>query len=258
MAPGLIIFLLVGALALLGWVFVTVRQRSILDSPNAPDTLPQRVMRLAGKGDALLIASEHGRLLHLNETAADWLDLQSGDLNLELLAQRASPSDSFLELFAGENRSSFQIAGRWVEATSHRIPAGSDARTVVVMRAITREAQDDQRYDLSRALNIINAIGETLDASLSIEQVLQALLTITIREVPADAGEICLYDPETDMLMPRGWVGNTSNVIALTEAGGGYHIGEGISGYIAAHRKPALVPDRLDPTALRPLLADSP
>jgi GAF domain-containing protein/sensor histidine kinase regulating citrate/malate metabolism len=258
MAPGLIIFLLVGALALLGWVYVTVRQRSTLDSPNATDTLPQRVMRLAGKGDALLIASEHGRLLHLNETAADWLDLQSGDLNLELLAQRASPSDSFLELFAGENRSSFQIAGRWVEATSHRIPAGSDARTVVVMRAITRETQDDQRYDLSRALNIINAIGETLDASLSIEQVLQALLTITIREVPADAGEICLYDPETDMLMPRGWVGNTSYVIALAEAGGGYHIGEGISGYIAAHRKPALVTDRLDPTALRPLLSDSP
>ncbi len=258
MAPGLIIFLLVGALALLGWVFLTIRQRAHSDSDPIAETLPKRVMRLAGKGDALLVASEHGRLLHLNETASDWLELGSGDLNLELLAERATPSDSFLELFAGENRATFQIAGRWVEATSHRIPAGSAARTVVVMRAVVQETHERHRYDLSRALNIVNAIGESIDASLSIEQVLQALLTITIREIPADAGEISLFDPETSMLLPRGWVGNTSYVISLAEAGGAYKLGEGITGWIARHRKPALVGDRLDPTAIRPLLPEPP
>jgi PAS domain S-box-containing protein len=258
MAPGLIIFLLVAALALFGWVFLTTRQRSRSEFDPSSETLPKQVMQLAGKGDALLVASEHGRLLHLNETAAEWLDLSSGDLNLEMLAERAIPSDSFIELFSHENRASFQINGRWVEATSHRIPAGSAARTVVVMRALTQQAADGDRYDLSRALNIVDAIGETLDASLSIEQVLQALISITIREVPADAGEITLFEPQTSMLMPRGWVGNTGYVIALAEAGGGYPIGEGISGWIARHRKPVLVQDRLKPDALRPLLPEPP
>jgi PAS domain S-box-containing protein len=256
MTPDLIFFLIIGALGLLGWVYLTARQRS--SAKTAPNGEPlQTALRLAGSGDALLVASEHGRLLHLNDTAHEWLDIDSGEPNLEYLATLAEPSDSFLELFAGEHNASFQIAGRWVEATSHVIPAGSEARTVIVMRPLA-QAAGGESYDLSRALNIVSAASEVVNASMSIEQSLQALLTITMKEIAADAGEVNLYDAATETLTPRGWVGDVAYVLALTEAGGAYKTDEGITGWIAKHRKAALVGDVGDTAALRPLLPQQP
>ncbi|MDX2139511.1 MAG: GAF domain-containing protein [Chloroflexota bacterium] len=254
---GLVIFLLVGAAALLGWVYFTVRQRRASNASTVDEPL-QGYLKLAGNDDALLVASEHGKLLHLNTTAQNWLHIEGDDPNLEYIASLAQPTDHFLELFAGNARASFNLAGRWVEASAHRIPAGSEARVVIVMRPVTPQTASDDSYDLSRALNIVNTIGETIDASLSIEQVLQALLAITMKELPADAGEITIYDPETNTLQPRGWSGDIRYVLDLNDRGGSYRMGEGISGWIAQQRKPVLVRDKDARDSLRPLIPTAP
>ena len=67
---------------------------------------------------------------------------------------------------------------------------------------------------------------------------MQALLTIVSKELPADAGEICLWDEAQQVLVPRGWIGDSAYVLALVEAGGAYALGEGISGWIAQYRRP--------------------
>jgi PAS domain S-box-containing protein len=254
MSSELAILLFIGAVAVLGWLYTILRQRTRpLDAPEAEPL--QSALRLAAQGDALLVASEHGRLLHINDVAQRWLSLTDGEPNLEFVARLAQPSDSFLELFGSETTATLQIAGRWVEASSHRIPAGSEARTVIVLRPVSSAAET---YDLSRALNIVGAAGSVVQPGMSVEQVLQSLLEITIRELPADAGEISLYDPEAQVLTPRGWVGDGSYVVKLAEAGGVYKLGEGITGWIARHLKPALVVDSHFPTSLRPLLSAQP
>ncbi|MBE0690679.1 MAG: GAF domain-containing protein, partial [Anaerolineae bacterium] len=99
---------------------------------------------------------------------------------------------------------------------------------------------------------------ETVQVGMSVEEVLQTLLTIVMRDLPANAGEICLYDEEAELLVPRGWVGESNYMLALAESGGVYRLGEGITGWIAKHRKPVLITDTTDPQALRPRLADQP
>jgi PAS domain S-box-containing protein len=255
--PELILLLFAGGAALVVLIYYIVRQPSHRASTASNFEALPGMLRLANQGDALLVASEHGRLLHLNETAQAWLDIEGGEPNLEYLAELAQPSDNFLELFAGERTASFQIAGRWVEATSHIIPAGSDARTVIVMRPLAPQANRES-YDLSRALNIVAATSDVVNASQSVEQVLQALLTITIREISADAGEINLYDEGNKSLTQQGWVGDTNYVLALTEAGGSYKLTDGITGWIARHGKGIVVGDLTDPSTVRPLLEKQP
>src|SRR5262249_9347872 len=70
--------------------------------------------------------------------------------------------------------------------------------------------------------------------------------------VPAHAGEICLWDATSKTLNPQGWAGDAGYLLALSEQGGVYKIGEGITGWIALHHKPALVSNIYDPTAIQP------
>ncbi|MCA9910111.1 MAG: GAF domain-containing protein, partial [Anaerolineae bacterium] len=254
MSSLLTFFLLIGALALLGWLYTMLRQRTPLARPSDDETLLE-ILGLNTADEALLVASEHGKLIHINEMARQWVNLGEGEPNVEYLAGLVEPSDSFLDLLGSEGQASFRIAGRWVEATSHRIPAGNDIRMVIVMRPISGAGEN---YDLSSAINIVSSVGETVQIGMSVEQVLQTLLTIVTRELPASAGEICLYDPATNLLVPHGWIGESNYVLALAEAGGVYEMGEGITGWLAKHRKPALVTDTHDSQSLKPKLPHAP
>ena len=104
-------------------------------------------------------------------------------------------------------------------------------------------------------LSIIDEIGETVNVSQGVEPVLQTLLTIVRKRIDADAGEITLIDEKANMLIPRGWVGDSAYVLALAEAGGFYRMGEGISGWIAQYRQPLLVTDATAGNSVRPKLS---
>jgi PAS domain S-box-containing protein len=251
---GLPIILFLGGLVILLWLYFWTRQRQQLGLAPQVEQQIQQEVPLASSDDAVLVSRGHGQLVYVNERARRWLDLNGGEPNLEYIAQMAQPADNFLELFAGEGQSSFQLGSRWVEASSHRIPTGAEMRTVVVMRELTANTHHADVLDLNMAMAVINEIGETVNASLSVEQVLQALLAIIMKAVPADAGEICLWEPSEQVLYPRGWVGDMNYLLALSESGGRYALGEGITGWIARHRKPVLVTDTRSETAIQPKL----
>ena len=254
---SLAVILFVGGVVILLWLFLWSRQRQRLGS--VPDSLEAvlRQMPTASTSDAVLVAKTHGRLLYANETARRWLKLE-GEPDLEYIAVLAQPTDSFLELFAQEAQASFRLGERWVEAASHVIPAAGQTHTVVVMRELSASSAQAVLLDLSKAIVVVTEIGETINASMGVEQVMQALLSIVRKAIPASAGEISLWDPEQRLLNPRGWVGDVAYVLALAEAGGVYAEGEGISGWIARHRKPVLVNNRDDDTAVRPKLQNTP
>ncbi|HYO87158.1 MAG TPA: GAF domain-containing protein, partial [Candidatus Limnocylindrales bacterium] len=255
MALPFLLFL-AGLIVLIG-LLLWARQRSALQrQPNAAplETLPAQI----SSNEAVLLASAHGRLLFANEPARSLLKLD-GEADLEWLASRARPSEQFLDLFSEPGRAAFQYEDRWLEGSSHQIPSGGELRMVVVLRALMPqkgEAPSDL-LSLADAMSIIDEIGDTVIASLGVEQVVQALLTIVRKGMPADAGEINLWDEAAHTLSPRGWVGDSVYVLALAEAGGLYREDEGITGYLAREREPVLVHDSAAQDSVRPKLSSS-
>lgn len=252
---NLAVILFVGGAVIIAWIYLWSRQRR--DTPAVDLDQVLQDVPAASKGDAVLVARGHGQLIYANEPARNWMDLNGGAPHLEQVAQIAQPADSFLELFAAEGQSSFQLGKRWVEASSHRIPAGDETRTVIVMRELSANTTHPEALDLNLAMGIINEIGETVNASMGVDHVLQTLLTILSKAIKFDAGEICLWDEEERALYQRGWVGDSMYVLSLAETGGKYALDEGISGWIARHRKPVLVNDRRDPAAVQPKLEET-
>ena len=252
---GLALILFAGAVVILIWLYLWSLQRQRLghipELENQIADIPAAAM--VANGDAVIVATEHGQVIHVNETIRHWLNVENPDL--EMIARSAQPVDTFLELFTREAQASLQIGSRWVEATSHRLPAEGGQRMVVVLRELTANTTNPDALDLNRAINVVNEIGETINASQGLEPVLQGLLTIVRKELPADAGEVCLWDEEQQVLVPRGWIGDSAYVLALVEAGGAYALGEGISGWIAQYRRPVLS-NVNDETAVRPKLSD--
>lgn len=225
-------------------------------SPPAPTDAATRqllgnVPALAS-GDAVLVSREHGQLVFINEPARQLLGMNGGDPHLEQVLRLAKPADHFLELLSREAQTSFQLGKRWVEASSHRIPSGAEMRTVIILRELTSTTRNPDQLDLSQAIRIINQIGEMVSASSGIETTLLSLLTIIRQELLFDAGEINLHDPETGHYFPRGWVGDATYLVALAEFGGYYARGEGVTGWIAEHQSPILLPTRADIAAFNP------
>ncbi|HUN08496.1 MAG TPA: GAF domain-containing protein [Aggregatilineales bacterium] len=250
------VFLLIGGIVIIAGLYLWARQRQSLgyippvDAPTSFSTSPD-------DGDnAIIVARQHGQIVHINPRAMEWLGLDGADLNLEQVASHVKPADSFLDLFARQGQASFQIGSRWVEGASHLIPGSVEQRMVIVMRELggagSATATASASLDLRRVMQITDEIGETVNASMSSQQALQALLTIIRKAIPASAGEISIWHEETRTLTPDSWVGEGSYLVSLAERGGVYQYGEGISGWIARHRRPVLVSDVSDPTAIQP------
>ena len=252
----LAVFLFLGGFVIFAWLFLWLRQRKTLGAQPVMEQMLQEIPAATSE-DAVLVSREHGQLIYINDRARRWLGTNGTLPNLEYVADLSQPADNFLGLFSDEHQSSFQLGSRWVEASSHRIPAGREMRTVVVMRELGATTTNPEALDLSQAITIINQIGDLVNASQSVEQVLQALLSIVNQTIPADAGEICLWDADQNVLRPRGWMGDAAYVLRLTEAGGIYHPGEGITGWIAENRRPVLSVDRQSSSAILPKLKDN-
>lgn len=261
-----IILTLTGLFILVG-IGVWVRMRRTMSKPlHVEKTLEQRQTITQGdaapSSEAVLVAREYGQLVYVNSQAKQWLGLRTGTPSLEHVARNANPTDSFRSLFAGASHATFQLGDRWVEGTAMQVPAENEIRTVVTLRELNGgngngHTNSAGQLDVSASMQIIAEIGETVNASLSVEQVLQAILTIIGKYVPIDAGEICLFDERDGMLHQRGWVGDSAYVLALANAGGAYGVGEGISGWVARYKEPLLVPDVTAPDAVKPKMMNN-
>ncbi|MBC8099786.1 MAG: GAF domain-containing protein [Armatimonadetes bacterium] len=250
--------LFIGGVVVVAWVFSWVlmhREAAVNPIPAASALEPMLdgLPLTAAAGDAVLVSKEHGQLVYVNSSARQLLGVNGGEPNLEQMARNAQPADSFLELFAGESQSAFQLGARWVEASSHRIPAvDGEMRTVVILRELSGgNGTNSDLLDLAEAIALINRIGENVNAGLGVEQTLQTLLSLIKQSINFDAGEINLQDEATGAFKPQGWLGDPTYLITLSEAGGEYHYNEGVTGWIARHEQPLFLPTR-ESTSVKP------
>ncbi|RMG81484.1 MAG: GAF domain-containing protein, partial [Chloroflexi bacterium] len=257
-----IVLILAGGIVFL-WLYLWSRQRQQLgyihNEQQVEQSLQNTPFAAQNNNSAVLVASEHGQLLYANDMARRWLGFDMGLPDLERIARRTQPAESFLNLFAAEGHASLQVGSRWVEAFSHYIPAEGERRLVVVMRDASQVVRSDTTVDLSKAMALVAEIDETVNASMGVEQVLQTLLTIISKELPVEAGEICLWDEEQKLLHQRGWIGNAMYLLEMSASGGGvYRVGEGVTGWVARYRQPLIIGDPDHPAAVRPKVESLP
>lgn len=253
MEVALILF--IGGVITVTWLYYWTRLQQRVQLEGAGDALQGELLaedsaelvsheELSHITDAVLVSRAHGQLVYANTPAREMIGMNGGAPNLEYIARMAKPADSFLELFSEERQSAFRLGTRWVEASSHRIPGPGEIRTLVVMREINGGSTGSgDSLDFSKAITMINQIGETIDASIGVDQTLQTLLTIIGQHIRFDAGEINLRDAQTGAFSPRGWIGDSLYQIRLAEQGSIYQPGEGLTGWIAQHRQPLNIPE---------------
>src|SRR5689334_7178304 len=105
---GLVVILSIAGLVIFLWLYFWTRQREKLGSTPGMEQVIQSVPSASGD-DAVLVSKEHGQLVYANDRARTWLGMNGSSPHLEHIAQMVQPSDSFLELFAGEGQASFQL-----------------------------------------------------------------------------------------------------------------------------------------------------
>jgi PAS domain S-box-containing protein len=248
--------ILIGVLTLAGlWLWLSLKRNMPQDLSELSSGL--YVSNGTENAAAMIVATPYGQVVHINDRARVWLDIQQETPDLAQIERLVQPRDNFLNLFAGETHTSFQFHNRWVEASSHYVPGADDARMVIVMRELSGATPSDEGVmSVSQAMNVIAEIGEVVDASMGMEQNLQSILNIINRVLPSDAGEISLWDEAQNYLWLRGWIGaDPSYALAISEAGGGYKVGQGVAGWVAQHRQPLLVTDDLN-LSIQNLLAN--
>lgn len=245
---ALVLFL--GGLVIIAWIFFWTRSQEEQAASSKHSWLPEDLPSL-NTGDAVVVTHQHGKLLYINEPARKLFKYKGGLPTLIQLSQKVNPPNTFLELFAQNGLASFQIDGQWLQASSHSIPiTGEETRTVLILRPLTNKGGEDDLLDMSRSISIINEIGDTINATVGLEPVLQTILTIVGKHIPFDAAEISLWDETNRIMVQRGWSGDTGYLIALAGTGGFYEVGQGITGWIAENRQPLLI-DGIDPSGVK-------
>lgn len=231
-------------IAVLGGVLISVRadrrrQGRILDASEA---LPAH--HLASVSDAVVVARAGGHVTYANRVAREWFGLDGGEPELWRLAQHAAPSEAFLELFAAEGQAAIELDGRTIRATSYCIGSEDAQQFVVVMSPVTPRSAPVPPSELPAAPSALRTLSDAIQAinsNLALESTLAATLEGARQLIAFDAGQICLWDVEQDLLIPRARSGPQSYINA--ESGRPYQLGEGFAGWMARERRALLVPD---------------
>jgi len=95
-------------------------------------------------------------------------------------------------------------------------------------------------------LGLISAITRTISTSLDLDATLKAILVSVQDVVPYDLAEICLWEPDAGVLRTRAQGTDPKYAAYATHSGGVYTLQDGLTGWIARHRRPLLIHDLLE------------
>jgi PAS domain S-box-containing protein len=194
--------------------------------------------------DAVIIVGAGGKISYTNERIREWLNLaDDAEPNLEHIARRARPSDTFLGLCATPAQARFSMQGLMVEGASYAIPQEDGVAMLVSLRRPDLSLLTDIQDSTSslRALDILTELSQTMTASLDLSDTLQAILESVERLIPSDLSEITIWEPAQKYLVPYGFAGLPGVDRRLERASIRYRAGEGYSGHVFESQEPLLI-----------------
>ncbi len=248
--------ILIIALGVAFWLAIMLIMRYVprmrpATSESAPVNLPD----LEQHDDLVLVVQPGGRVQSINERARQVFGLARQELpSLERLSRRARPSEDFLALCAAEGQARFLFDGRLVEGNSYTLRVGPETNVMVALRypEITTGDGSGSAGLPSQTLQTLTDLTQKMFFSLDLEKTLQAVLESIERLIPADFMEITLWEGETGTLIPYRFMGYQGGERKLSLVQGfSYKTGEGLSGTLAAERKPLFITD-VEASQIRP------
>jgi len=250
-----IVMVIMGILTLIG-LYVWTQSRQNLGVALDVENMIDHVPAMNESESAVMVVTSHGQLVHINDATRRLFGTNGDVPSLEYIASNIHPSDNFFALFNKTTQASFQLNDRWVAASSHTIPTDDGRRVVITMREMTGESDGGTGVDFSLAMSMIKQIGDLTNASMNIEQASQVILDTMIKQFPAVAGEICVWNQRDETMVQRGWVGDTRYLISMAELGGRYGMGEGIVGWVAENQKPLILNSYNELVDIHPMMED--
>lgn len=199
---------------------------------------------ISGHHEAVLVIQSGGKVAYLNQTAQEIFDVWQDLPNIERLAKKTRPLDTFLGLCAGEGKASFSIDGQSMEGVSYFVPNGNGNSVVLTIRPHQRDSISGEGGSYaSQTLEVISAMGQSMQADLDLETTLDEILSSVSQLVPTDFSEISIYDAEMQHLIPYRWTGVKGLDRRVERTSQRYPLGEGYSGRVASERKAFLIND---------------
>jgi len=226
---------------------------------EAPPLLPPPV-RTGGAGGGRPGGNGHDRV---GSIAYEW-----GEGVVGWVAQAEKPI--FLANAQADKRFVAKASNDGEIAALIGVPVHSDSDVVGVLQASTRPGTptfdvSDQRllstfagqaaaaiknsylYEIERRrakeMSIIAEIIRAISSSLDLDATLNSILSSVGQLVSYDLAEITLWDPQAEVLRTRGRGADPKYDEYSRTAGGVYRLGQGITGWVASHRKPLLLSD---------------
>ncbi len=156
---------------------------------------PRRRYATYTPGEGVLVADSRGQVVYANETAREWLSLDSGMPSSRTLSRRIKPWRALLDLFSAEGRATLTVRDRTLEATSHCVELGEEKHYIVVLR---EEAAEDvaELQRRSERFAILSRISATLARALDQTSILQATTDELRAVLGAPQGSAILFDYE--------------------------------------------------------------
>jgi PAS domain S-box-containing protein len=209
----------------------------------------------AAPGGVILIQSG-GRVISMNREAKKWFGFSSNKPNLERMASRTRPSNSFLSLCAGEGQARFSVNGTYVEGTSLRIPYdGSSAMLVSLRRPETGVLAYKDPAHLDRTMKSFIELSQTITSNLDLQSTLRSILESIERLIPCDFLRISTWDLENQYLIPYQFIEEKGGERSFEKLKTRFIKGQGYPGYLIAEREALHVND-IDADRTLPLEVD--
>jgi PAS domain S-box-containing protein len=197
----------------------------------------------AAPGGVILIQNG-GRVIYINREAQKWFGFSSKKPNLERMASRTRPSNSFLSLCADEGQAHFSVNGTYVDGTSLRIPYdGSSAMLVSLQRPEIGVLAYKDPAHLDRTMKSFIELSQTITSNLDLQSTLRSILESIERLIPCDFPRIATWDPENQYLIPYQFTEENDGERSFEKIKTRFITGQGYTGYLIAERESLLVND---------------
>ncbi|HWQ13075.1 MAG TPA: GAF domain-containing protein [Roseiflexaceae bacterium] len=243
------LYQVLGVTALAVWMYdEAAGQLALARAWGAPDEAPAAPVDPASPGDLVARAFQLGQMvLELEPDAAaqgGWYRSGCAVLAVPLVAQRGVTGVIAIQHTAPETLADRAEQEFVRSAASQTAIALENARLYEEVRGFNaaleqRIAERTRELQVERdMLETLNAIALEISSTLDEHLLMESSLTALARLVGVEHGSIMLVEPETEHLVDRAVLDEKADV-GYTR----FPMGHGIVGWVAQHRKPALVPD---------------
>lgn len=130
---------------LLGYLLITrfVKRISMKRFYKHSKYNPNLSIKLSTQDEAFFFVESGGKIIYSNPEIKDLFNLRGGKIELETLAKRLHPRESFFALCAREGKARLNLGGMLIEGKSYQVPINSTSCLLVSFRELKQKGSKE-------------------------------------------------------------------------------------------------------------------